>query len=112
MGDIFFIIMRHLKKAELTVLGDKLINYIGLNWQDLIEKNDNILVLIKTNVYLVPKTLSNLCFSLPRKNVIACGLRIGKFNGKLNKFRLGITALDLISKYCSQKIWLKPEGVA
>eukprot|EP00070_Physeter_catodon_P036413 XP_028343307.1 60S ribosome subunit biogenesis protein nip7-like [Physeter catodon] len=46
---------------------------------------------------------------IPRKNLILAGVCIGKFT-KTRKFRLQVTALDLIARFARYKVWLKPAG--
>lgn len=47
--------------------------------------------------------------SFPRDKLIGMGAKIGKFNQK-RKFRLHITALDVISPLAKYKVWVKPSS--
>lgn len=65
--------------------------------------------LIKDRVYYVGGTLANMATNLPREELLSAGLLIGKFT-KGGKFRLSITCLDYLAKFCSHKIWVKSSG--
>jgi 60S ribosome subunit biogenesis protein NIP7 len=47
--------------------------------------------------------------NVARDNLMSVGTCIGKFTGG-GKFRLNITALDLLSQYAKCKIWVKPNA--
>jgi len=47
--------------------------------------------------------------AVARTNLLSLGTCIGKFT-KTGKFKIHITALDVISPYAKYKIWVKPNG--
>lgn len=51
----------------------------------------------------------NFAVSVARDNLACLGICFGKFT-KTGKFKLHITALDVLSQYAKFKIWIKPNG--
>lgn len=47
--------------------------------------------------------------SIARPNLLSLGTCLGKFT-KTGKFRLHITALDVIAPHARYKVWVKPNG--
>lgn len=47
--------------------------------------------------------------NVPKEEFLCAGVYIGKFT-KTGKFKLGVTALDLIAKYSKHKVWVKTGG--
>lgn len=47
--------------------------------------------------------------SIARTNLLSLGTCLGKFT-KTGKFRLHITALDVIAPHARYKVWVKPNG--
>jgi 60S ribosome subunit biogenesis protein NIP7 len=47
--------------------------------------------------------------NVPKEELLSAGLMIGKFT-KSGKFRLNISCLDYLSKFCKNKIWVKSGG--
>ena len=47
--------------------------------------------------------------NVPREELLTAGLYVGKFT-KSGKFRLHISCLDYLAKYCKNKIWVKSGG--
>lgn len=52
---------------------------------------------------------ANLATSIPRNNLLSVGTMIGKFT-KTGKFRLNLTALDVIAPHARYKVWIKQNG--
>ncbi|KAK4048357.1 ribosome biosynthesis protein nip7 [Microbotryomycetes sp. NB124-2] len=47
--------------------------------------------------------------SVPRASLISLGICLGKFS-KTEKFRLHVTALDLLARHAKYKVWIKANG--
>ena len=47
--------------------------------------------------------------NVPKEELLSAGLMIGKFT-KTGKFRLNISCLDYLAKFCKNKIWVKSGG--
>ncbi|KAL8672077.1 MAG: hypothetical protein Q9168_003437 [Polycauliona sp. 1 TL-2023] len=54
-------------------------------------------------------SIANLATSISRENLLSLGTCLGKFT-KTGKFRLHITALDIIASHARYKVWIKPNG--
>ncbi|KAH6687230.1 PUA-like domain-containing protein [Plectosphaerella plurivora] len=54
--------------------------------------------------------MANMATSIARDKLLSLGTCIGKLT-KTGKFRLHITALDVIAPYARYKLWLKPNGI-
>ncbi|KAJ5894718.1 60S ribosome subunit biogenesis protein NIP7 [Penicillium taxi] len=97
----------------------KLANYVGRGITQLIQPPSEDASQLQTDqyvfrlqgsrVYYMPLRLANLAVSIPRDNLLCVGTQIGKFT-KTGKFRLNITALDVIAPYARYKAWIKPNG--
>jgi 60S ribosome subunit biogenesis protein NIP7 len=110
--------MRPLTETETQTLFAKLANYTGRSLTDLIapstttssEKDDRpVFRLHLSRVYYVRLSLANLATSIPRSNILSLGTCLGKFT-KTGKFRIHITALDVIAPHARYKVWVKANG--
>lgn len=111
--------MRPLTEEETKTLFSKLANYTGRSLNNLIapsagsdeaEANDRyVFRLHGSRVYYVRLQIANLATSIPRANLLTLGTCIGKFT-KTGKFRIHITALDVIAPHARYKVWIKPNG--
>ena len=111
--------MRALTDNETQTLFSKLANYTGRSLTHLIapptsddpkaENDRYVFRLHGSRVYYVRLSLANLATSIPRDNLLSIGTCLGKFT-KTGKFRLHITALDVIAPHARYKIWIKPNG--
>jgi len=103
--------MRPLTEDETRVLFEKLAKYIGRNIAHLVERTDESYVfrLHKGRVYYVPERLVGLAGSVGNKRLVAFGTAMGKFT-KSGKFKLHVTALDVLAQHARFKVWLKPSA--
>ena len=108
--------MRPLTDVETQTLFTKLANYTGRSLNQLIapsdSSNDNdrhVFRLHDSRVYYVRLSLANLATSVARENLLSLGTCVGKFT-KTGKFRLHITALDVIAPHARYKLWIKQNG--
>lgn len=119
--------MRALTETETQTLFKKLANYTGRSLTQLIAPstdsldNENnsttttnnntrhVFRLHESRVYYLPLALANLATSVSRDNLLSLGTCLGKFT-KTGKFRLHITALDVIAPHARHRIWVKPNG--
>ncbi|KAG8531495.1 ribosome biosynthesis protein nip7 [Bacidia gigantensis] len=116
--------MRPLAEQETKTLFEKLANYTGRSLTHLIappsadpnttgnsKKHDDrhVFRLHGSRVYYMPLSLANLATSVARPNLLSIGTCIGKFS-KTGKFRMHITALDIIAPHARYKLWVKPNG--
>lgn len=110
--------MRALTEEETKTLFKKLANYTGRSLSHLIQppnstggKSDDRYVFRLQNmrVYYVRESIANLATSVARPNLLSMGTCLGKFT-KTGKFRLHITALDIIAPHARYKVWVKPNG--
>ncbi|KEF59958.1 60S ribosome subunit biogenesis protein nip7 [Exophiala aquamarina CBS 119918] len=113
--------MRPLTDVETQTLFTKLANYTGRSLTQLIApegdssgndttSNDrSVFRLHESRVYYVRLSLANLATSIARDNLLSLGTCVGKFT-KTGKFRLHITALDVIAPHARYKLWVKPNG--
>ncbi|GAE00262.1 ribosome biosynthesis protein nip7 [Paecilomyces lecythidis] len=110
--------MRPLTEEETKTLFSKLANYTGRSLNNLIapsagtdeEANDRyVFRLHGSRVYYVRLQIANLATSIARPNLLTVGTCIGKFT-KTGKFRIHITALDVIAPHARYKVWIKPNG--
>ena len=102
--------MRPLTQEETKTLFEKLAKYIGRNITHLIERDEPYCFrLHRDRVYYVSESIHALAVSVGRENLISLGVCFGKFT-KTGKFRLHITALDVLSQYAKYKVWVKPNG--
>jgi len=117
--------MRPLTDNETQTLFTKLANYTGRSLNHLLtdtapssntaksassDAGDRYVFRIqKDRVYYVRESLANLATSVARTNLLSLGTCLGKFT-KTGKFRLHITALDIISPHARYKVWVKQNG--
>lgn len=118
--------MRPLTEPETQTLFSKLANYTGRSLTHLIapppsstsdsSSNNNssssgrhVFRLHASRVYYMPLALANLATSIARPNLLSLGTCLGKFT-KTGKFRLHVTALDVIAPHARYKVWIKPNG--
>ena len=111
--------MRPLTDTETKTLFDKLANYTGRSLTNLLTSTTNdpsskppdrhVFRIQKDRVYYVRESLANLATSVARENLLSLGTCIGKFT-KTGKFRLHITALDVVAPHARYKVWVKPNG--
>lgn len=108
--------MRPLTDVETQTLFTKLANYTGRSLTQLIAPSEtgsdddrHVFRLHESRVYYVRLSLANLATSVARDNLLCLGTCIGKFT-KTGKFRLHITALDVIAPHARYKLWVKANG--
>ena len=109
--------MRELTESEMKTLFDKVANYTGRSLTNLIAPPSPdsapserfVFRLHESRVYYLKLALANLAVSVARENLLSLGTCLGKFT-KTGKFRLHITALDIIAPHARYKIWIKPNG--
>lgn len=112
--------MRALTETETETLFKKLATYTGRSLTQLIQPEDEdssssstntryVFRLHESRVYYLPLSLANLATSVARDNLLSLGTCLGKFT-KTGKFRLHITALDVIAPHARYKVWVKPNG--
>lgn len=112
--------MRSLTEPETKTLFEKLANYTGRSLNHIIApptptetksgKEDRFVFrLHASRVYYVRLSIANLATSVARTDLLSLGTCIGKFT-KTGKFRLHITALDVIAPHARYKVWVKPNG--
>ena len=111
--------MRPLTDTETKTLFEKLANYTGRSLNALLTDTASnptsktpdryVFRVQKDRVYYVRESLANLATSVARDNLLSLGTCLGKFT-KTGKFRLHITALDVIAPHARYKVWVKPNG--
>jgi 60S ribosome subunit biogenesis protein NIP7 len=110
--------MRPLTETETQSLFSKLANYTGRSLTHLIAPPPSsstspsdryVFRLHASRVYYMRLTLANLATSIARPNLLSLGTCLGKFT-KTGKFRLHITALDIVAPHARYKVWVKPNG--
>lgn len=114
--------MRPLTEEETRTLFTKLANYTGQSLKQLIAPppssassassstpDRHVFRLHASRVYYMPLSIANLASSVARANLLSLGTCLGKFT-KTGKFRLHITALDIIAPHARYKVWVKPNG--
>lgn len=110
--------MRPLTEPETQTLFSKLANYTGRSLNHLIAPPPTsssstpdryVFRLHDSRVYYMPLTIANLATSIARDRLLSLGTCLGKFT-KTGKFRLHITALDIIAPHARYKVWIKPNG--
>jgi len=104
--------MRALTETETQTLFRKLADYTGRSLTQLIAPTDgerHVFRIQNSRVYYVRSSLANLATSVARPNLLSLGTCIGKFT-KTGKFRIHITALDVIAPHARYKVWVKPNG--
>ncbi|KAJ5195930.1 hypothetical protein N7449_006409 [Penicillium cf. viridicatum] len=113
--------MRSLTEEETRTLFTKLASYTGRSLNSLITPAEDgtlsVFRLQGSRVYYVNKEIANLSVSFPRENLLAIGTMIGKFTkasaigSVTGKFRINLTALDLLAQHARYKVWIKANGV-
>ena len=109
--------MRPLTEAETETLFSKLASYTGRSLNYLIAPSSTstdhpihyCFRLHASRVYYLPVPLANIASSVARSNLLSLGTCLGKFT-KTGKFRLHVTALDVIAPHARYKVWVKPNG--
>ncbi|KAI9803322.1 MAG: ribosome biosynthesis protein nip7 [Sarcosagium campestre] len=124
--------MRALTEQETQTLFTKLAQYTGRSLTHLISPptpdasttspatststttttpsaDRHVFRLHQSRVYYVRLSIANLATAIPRQNLLTLGTCLGKFT-KTGKFRLHITALDVIAPHARYKVWVKPNG--
>lgn len=103
--------MRALTEQETKTLFEKLANYTGQSLKHLIDnpQDPHVFRIQNSRVYYVRTTLANLATSVSREALLSLGTCLGKFT-KTGKFRLHITALDVIAPHARYKVWVKSNG--
>lgn len=109
--------MRPLTDTETKTLFEKLANYTGKSLNNLLtdtvtngKTSDRYVFRVqKDRVYYVRESLANLATSVARDSLLSLGTCLGKFT-KTGKFRLHITALDVIAPHARYKVWVKANG--
>lgn len=110
--------MRPLTEPETQTLFRKLADYTGRSLNNLISPPEKVngaagdryvFRIQNSRVYYVRESLANLATSVARQSLLSLGVCLGKFT-KTGKFRLHITALDVIAPHARYKVWVKPNG--
>jgi len=107
--------MRPLTETETKTLFEKLANYTGASLKSIIadptsKSSDRSVFRVQNNrVYFVRESIANLATSVARHQLLSLGTCVGKFT-KTGKFRMHITALDIIAPHARYKVWVKPNG--
>lgn len=107
--------MRPLTDTETQTLFAKLANYTGRSLTHLItdpsskSTDRTVFRMQNSRVYHVRESIANLATSVARHNLLSLGTCLGKFT-KTGKFRMHITALDVIAPHARYKVWVKPNG--
>ena len=115
--------MRPLTEPETQTLFTKLANYTGRSLNHLLtdtvpalnsakgssEGDRHVFRISNSRVYYVRESLAGLAVSVARDNLLSLGTCIGKFT-KTGKFRMHITALDVIAPHARYKLWIKQNG--
>ena len=103
--------MRVLTKEETETFFDKLSKYLEGNVKFLIDREDGDFVfrLHRDRVYYIRTDVLKMAAHIGRDELLSAGTMFGKFT-KTKKFKLNITCLDFLAKYCKYKVWVKPQG--
>lgn len=112
--------MRSLTEEETQTLFTKLANYTGRSLNHLIAPppavngtssppDRHVFRLHASRVYYVRLSIANLATSVARPNLLSLGTCVGKFT-RTGKFRLHVTALDVIAPHARYKVWVKANG--
>lgn len=103
--------MRPLTEQETKTVFEKLAEYIGRNIANLIQRPDEpyCFRIQKDRVYYVSERLARYATSVARHNLLSLGTCLGKFT-KTGKFRLHVTALEILAKHARNKVWIKANG--
>ncbi|KAK5118385.1 ribosome biosynthesis protein nip7 [Meristemomyces frigidus] len=114
--------MRPLTDTETKTLFTKLAHYTGRSLNNLLtdtapsttttptsQPDRYVFRIQKDRVYYVRESLANLATSIARDSLLSLGTCLGKFT-KTGKFRLHITALDVLAPHARYKVWVKANG--
>ena len=103
--------MRPLTEPETKTLFEKLANYTGQSLKHLIDnpQDPHVFRIQNSRVYYVRTSLANLATSVSRDALLSLGTCLGKFT-KTGKFRLHVTALDVVAPHARYKVWVKSNG--
>ena len=103
--------MRVLTEEETQTFFEKLSKYLEGNIKFLIDREDGDFVfrLHRDRVYYIRSDVLKMAAHVGRDELLSAGTMFGKFT-KTKKFKLNITCLDHLAKYCKYKVWLKPQG--
>ncbi|KAF2803992.1 60S ribosome subunit biogenesis protein NIP7 [Mytilinidion resinicola] len=107
--------MRPLTETETKTLFEKLANYTGASLKSIIAEpsssssDRNVFRVQNNRVYFVRESIANLATSVARVQLLSLGTCVGKFT-KTGKFRMHITALDIVAPHARYKVWVKPNG--
>jgi 60S ribosome subunit biogenesis protein NIP7 len=103
--------MRPLTEEETKVVFEKLAGYIGRDIAALINRTDEpyCFRVQKDRVYYVSEKLAKYATCIARQQLMSLGTCLGKFT-KTGKFRLHVTAVEIVSKHAQRKIWIKTNG--
>ncbi|CAE7493802.1 nip7 [Symbiodinium sp. KB8] len=103
--------MRPLTDEETRTFFEKLAQFIGRNIKALLDRSDEryCFRLHRERVYYVSEKIMRMATNIARDNLALMGTCFGKFT-KSGKFRLRITALDLLAKHAQHKVWVKPSA--
>jgi 60S ribosome subunit biogenesis protein NIP7 len=104
--------MRVLTEEETQTFFEKLTKFLGSNVKFLIEREDGEYVfrLHRNRVYYINDAVLKLAAHMKKDDLLTAGTCFGKFGAKNGKFKLNITCLDHLAKYCKYKVWVKPNG--
>ena len=103
--------MRVLTEEETQIFFEKLAKYLGANIKFLIDREDGDYVfrLHHNRVFYLNAEVLKMASHVGRDELISAGTMFGKFT-KSGKFKLNVTCLDYLAKYCKYKLWVKPKG--
>ena len=103
--------MRVLSEEETQKFFEKLAKFLGSNIKFLVDREDGEFVfrLHFSRVYYLNSEVLKMAAHVGRDELLSAGTIFGKFT-KSGKFKLNITCLDYLAKYCKYKVWVKPNG--
>lgn len=103
--------MRPLTEEETRKVFEKLANYIGSNIKLMIDRADEpyCFRIQRDRVYYLSVNIAKYATCVARPNLMSLGTCLGKFT-KTGKFRLHVTAAEVLAKHARYKIWIKPNG--
>ena len=103
--------MRVLTEEETQIFFEKLSKYLGANIKFLIDREDGEYVfrLHRDRIYYLRGDVLKMAAHVGRDELLSAGTIFGKFT-KTKKFKLNITCLDFLARYCKYKVWVKPNG--
>jgi len=103
--------MRVLSEEETQQFFEKLAKFLGSNIKFLVDREDGEYVfrLHSSRVYYINSEVLKMASHVGKDELMSAGTIFGKFT-KSGKFKLNITCLDYLAKYCKYKVWVKPNG--